>query len=32
MKIFVFGADASIHFFDPRLNTRYLTDKECDMV
>ena len=30
MKTFVFGAVASIPFFDPRLNTRYLTSKVCD--
>lgn len=32
MKTFVFGVDAPIHFFELRLNTRYLTDKECDIV
>lgn len=31
MKTFIFGAGASIPFFDPRLNTRYLTDKVCDI-
>lgn len=30
MKTFIFGAGASIPFFDPRLNTRYLTSKVCD--
>ena len=30
MKTFVFGAGSSIPFFDPRLNTRYLTSKVCD--
>ena len=32
MKTFVFGAGASIPFFDPRLNTQYLADKVCDIV
>lgn len=32
MKTFIFGAGSPIHFFGPRLNTWYLTDKECDIV
>ena len=30
MKTFIFGAGASIPFFDPQLNTSYLTRKVCD--
>ena len=31
MKTFIFGAGASIPFFDPQLNTSYLTGKVCDL-
>lgn len=30
MKTFIFGAGASVPFFEPRLNTQYLTDKVCN--
>lgn len=30
MKTFIFGAGASIPFFEPVLNTSYLTNKVCD--
>lgn len=32
MKTIVLGAGASIPFFNPQLNTRYLTEKVCDLV
>lgn len=31
MKTFIFGAGASIPFFDPQLNTHYLTEKVSDI-